>query len=150
MILLPSGLSCRDLGVSLEDLKSFALCEIEWSRVSSVVCGMEPGWDQAVALTAIDSGIDVHLVIPNYERMGKWSLSQQKKCQVIIDAALIVENWGSSGSELDADRRLASLAEELVVLGQEGFNNVRISVSTHRRIPITQLWESWKMAGTVA
>src|SRR5580692_11012946 len=114
MVIMPAGQSCRDLGVSLDEMKSFALAEIDWKDVLVVVSGFEPGWDQAVGLTAIDLGIPLHLVIPFHGWQSKWSEAQQKKCQKMIEGSTIFTYWTEKiWLDTQANQYMASLSDQV-------------------------------------
>lgn len=145
--ILTAGPTCQELAVALPDLRGFVLAELNWDDISFIVCGLTPGWDHAVALTAIEVGKYIHVVIPYSGWEMKFSASLQKNCRKILDGCHVLTYMGSEHVEGPANHYMVSLVERLVVLGEPGWNNERVSVGTLNKKPITNLWQSWIEAG---
>jgi uncharacterized phage-like protein YoqJ len=143
------GPSCRDLGLSLDVLSNFVLGELEWDSIDGIICGIEPGWDQAVALTALDIGKPVHVITPYPGWEKKWSDSIQKKCLRIIDQATTWTYMNSIHDERPADGHMVDCSDSALALIPDGWMSNRLSVATLKKIPINNLWRAIHEAGVL-
>lgn len=149
MLLATAGPSCKEVGVALDDMKAFVLSEFDWDKILTVVCGLDAGWDHAVALTAIDLGVPVTVVSlgASWHR-EKYPLSVQKHCERIIQDCFTL-TWMQEGcSESEKDLYLLSLCDAVAVLQKPGWSNNRFHIAKNtKKLPVTNYWGSWVEAG---
>jgi uncharacterized phage-like protein YoqJ len=141
---LPSG----------SDLTPLILVATDWlkeHKPSTVLSGMALGWDQAVAIAALQLGLPVHAYVPFNGQNAKWS---KRDCEVYSDllcrcAKVIVVSPGGYSPEKFKVRNEALVDSCDVVLalwnGEHGSGTghcVRYAEAEGR--PVWNVWEQYE------
>lgn len=139
------GPTCQELGgLSLVELSTFALAEIEWPRIRAVICGINPGWDQAVGLTALDIGVPLHIVIPYFNWEKKFTGAVLKHATKMLDEAMTIVSMAGEHDEQPANRYMGECGDEVLGLIPPGWMNSRLSVLTLKKMPLRNLWGAFQ------
>lgn len=146
--ILTIGAGCQDLGLSLDDLTSFALAEIDWPSIYYIVCGVDPGWDQAMATTAIAQNIPVHIMIPYHGWELKWSKAIQKKARLLMEQAQAVTTWSEHiHDERPTINHMIDCCDEALVMAPAGWTSLRLDVAKLKKLPYINHWGSLQESG---
>jgi len=160
--IVPIGPPCVDLGVTTEQLNAFALTELadllETAGTVTVISGLEPGWDHAVAKTALGIGLNLHIVIPYCGWEMKWSAGFQKKCQTLIDECFILTYMSTDRTHDDwpANSYMVSIADAAFVLMPAGYEKPkergqgtygRLWAANMQKKQIVDVWPSFRESG---
>lgn len=92
----PDKLGGFDLGTLLQ-LKDVAKDWIKNSDTKLIISGMALGWDQAIALAAIDLRIPFHAAVPFIGQESKWPSGSQQRYHTILSKATLITHVCDSG-----------------------------------------------------
>lgn len=131
---------------ALRSLAGTALTEI---KPTTVISGMALGWDQALALAALDLGIPLIAAVPFKDQESMWPAASQAQFRAILARASKVNVVCDGGyAAWKMQRRNERMVDQCHVLlalwdGSSGGtgNCIRYAQSVNRRI--VNLWSRW-------
>lgn len=144
-VIVPAGLSCQELNMGIGDLTNFAVSSLGWITISGVVCGINPGWDNAIAQAALRVGVPLHVVLPHADWASKWSITHRRRCDKILNDSMIVTFMeGHLYDEKPADVHMVSLASHVVTLAPSSWEGGRLRFARIRALTECEMWPEWQ------
>jgi uncharacterized phage-like protein YoqJ len=130
-------------------LRGLASAFIDKERPEKVVTGMALGWDQAVALAAIEKGVPFVAAIPCDVQDKLWPDASKALYKAILEKAseaVVVSLGGYAAWKMQARNKwMVDAASLLVALwdGSDGGTANCVRYAESRSVRIVNLWESW-------
>lgn len=137
----------EDIQIALQELAFEYLTEV---KPTKVITGMALGWDQAVALAAVQAGIPFIAAIPFEGQFSNWPIESQERYLAILPLAEEVEIISSGGYAgwkmhrrnemmVDASDRIMALWNGSYV----GGTCTCVAYAIRQKKDIDNLWSKW-------
>ncbi len=153
MIIAATGHRPNKLGGYTDQVKQrlldLATAALKHYKPTHVISGMALGWDQAVALAAVNLNIPFIAAVPFKGQESQWPQSSKDDYQTLLDLAqeVIIVCPGDYSPEKMQKRNewMVEKCEMLLALwdGSPGGTKNCIDYAKRDANPIVNLWDSW-------
>lgn len=138
---------------AIQKLEHFAYFILRELGPTRIISGMALGWDQALALAAVNLGIPFTAAIPCHNHECKWPLHSQTKYNLLLDKAadkVILAEAYSPQAMMQRNKWMVdqmSTTDLVVALwdGTSGGTSNCIAYAESSNVRILNVWEQWEI-----